>query len=125
MTRNRSFHLDDNEIIKVPTMATTIETPYYNGHVGRMISLPYEGDNYNMYIFLPKTTQPINMKDVTQIMSQMQTMKVKILLPKFRLSSFFHMERTLSDMGLEDLFGRVDVMEDDIFFSDILHKVRN
>ena len=106
-------------------MATTIETSYYNGHMGRMISLPYEGDNYNMYIFLPKTTQPVNMKDVTQIMSHMQTMKVKIFLSKFRLSSFFHMKRTLSEMGLEDLFGRVDVMEDDIFFSDILHKVRN
>lgn len=77
----------------------------------QMVSLPYEGGRYSMYVFLPSEDLNVNgvlsylsesgLKDV---MKNMAPKRVRLTLPKFKVESEMSLVKTLEAMGMRSAF---------------------
>lgn len=127
-TRNQKFHVSQDKVIDVPMMANTVTTKYYKDANFKMLEMPYSGDKYSMFIVLPRrkkesSTFSFDTKSVMGAIPKMMEMKIKVILPKFKMSSSFNMRKHMTDMGLQSLFSKVDILDEYQYFSEIIHKV--
>ena len=115
-TRDEDFYVSPSETLKVKMMYLS---EYLHCGVNEelkcsAVELPYEGDNLSTFIVLPDQTA-INLAEVEKKLSfddliditetfRMESMKVKLWLPKFRLDEQLDLTKALSAMGMKDLF---------------------
>ncbi|CAB4056625.1 PRI1 [Lepeophtheirus salmonis] len=85
-TKNRDFYVSPNQKIQVPTMfAPKIEvgSSYIESLKSEIIILPYEGDQYEMYLIVPDD---------------------RFGLPEFKLESFYNLKDSLRAIGIKQIF---------------------
>jgi serpin B len=133
-TSNRPFTLSDTKQVDVPLMATTSDLRYFEDANAQILSLPYKSRELSMIVVLPieklgleKVEQALTNQKLNDWIKGLATKEVEVYLPKFKVTSEFSLNDTLSDMGMprafsdEAEFGRM-TSEDELKISKVLHK---
>lgn len=140
LTHDSPFILEDdssNQTIRVSMMTIEEDFNYSEGEDFQAIELPYIG-KFSLIVFLPKKETAIGFKKLFGKMDEENSLqkfeqkftletfnewqpkrmeKVKVFLPKFKVSLDFELSHVLSEMGIKDAFS-----PDDADFSGISNK---
>ncbi|XP_058791549.1 serine protease inhibitor 3/4-like isoform X4 [Phymastichus coffea] len=112
-TEDRTFHLDEKNEKKVPTMYNMGE--YFYGELpdlkARFIELPYENKYLKMVIIVPDEINGLNnilnnleSFNYTRLASSGSKRDVHLHLPKFKIESSIDLREPLSQMGMSNMF---------------------
>jgi serpin B len=133
-TSVQPFHLSTNRQVDACLMHNTADFRYAGNDDLQIVELPYRGLELSMVILLPRQIgafgqleQKLSPAFLVSQIAQMKEQAVEIFLPKFKLASGFHLENTLTKMGMSDAFGgRADFSglngARDLYISAVLHK---
>ncbi|XP_060838145.1 uncharacterized protein LOC132920091 [Rhopalosiphum padi] len=114
LTRRGTFYLNSSTTVDVPLMTTynyfklsTIESLN-----ARLISLPYQGNKFVMYIILPDNIDGldnlinrINPSLLGDSIKNMKMFSTKVVLPKFNFEYTSILGPLLQELGITDMFG--------------------
>ena len=79
----------------------------------QVVELPYKGDDLSMLIVLPKSKEPVAIQklvanlsttQINQWTEQLESRKVFLIIPKFKLQESYQMESLLTKMGMPIAF---------------------
>ena len=133
-TSVQPFHLSTNRQVDACLMHNTADFRFAGNDDLQIVELPYRGLELSMVILLPRRIgalgqleQKLSPAFLASQIAQMKEQAVEIFLPKFKLESGFHLENTLTKMGMSDAFGgRADFSglngARDLCISAVLHK---
>jgi len=135
-TSVQPFHFSTNRQVDASLMHNTAGCGCrYTGNDDlQIVELPYRGLELSMVILLPRQIgafgqleQKLSPAFLASQIAQMKEQAVEIFLPKFKLESGFHLENTLTKIGMSDAFGgRADFSglngARDLCISAVLHK---
>jgi serpin B len=131
-TSKSAFNVSPSKKIDVQMMHKTESFGYKRVKDLKVLALPYKGNELSMVIFLPDKVDGIKdleksltYKNIEQWTSGLDTSRVVVSLPKFKMSSGFNLNQTLAAMGMKSAFtGTADFsgIAKGIFISAILHK---
>ncbi len=114
-TKSAAFYLEDGRLVSAPMMFQSREFPYFESRDRKLqvIELPYAGKVVSMLVFLPsreeglsRLEKSLSVNDVRAIIASLQTRKVDVYLPRFRINSKFYLANVLSSMGMSDAFSK-------------------
>lgn len=112
-TRVSKFYVNTNEIVNVPFMHTVGRFYYVESSKldAKILRIPYDGSKFAMYIILPRTmygvdhiVNEINAFTLATDMWAMQELPFDVLIPKFKFEFTSHLESTLRELGIHDIF---------------------
>jgi serpin B len=110
-TKDDTFYLFSGRTIQTPLMAHEQEFAYGDKEFLQVLELPYVGESLSMIVLLPKEKDglPQLEKQLTAVNLKMWTsglrkQKVKIFLPRFKMTSQFSLGKNLAAMGMPDAF---------------------
>jgi serpin B len=110
-TKEDTFYLLSGKTVQTPLMAQEKEFAYGDEEFMQVIELPYVGESLSMIVLLPKENDglPQLEKQLTAANLRMWTsglrkQKVKVFLPRFKMTSQFSLAKTLAAMGMHDAF---------------------
>ncbi len=110
-TKEDTFYLLSGKTVQTPLMAQEKEFAYRDEEFLQVLELPYVGESLSMIVLLPKEKDglPQLEKQLTAANLRMWTsgprkQKVKVFLPRFRMTSQFSLSKTLAAMGMRDAF---------------------
>ncbi|EJW73224.1 hypothetical protein WUBG_15870 [Wuchereria bancrofti] len=119
VTKQRQFHISENEVKMMPMMAKSDTVPYYEDDAVKVIKLPYIGDEVEMVVILPK--KRFGLSDVLKNLSGEKLLKyvneaknrsVSIRMPKFQVREKRILNNALRAIGIKDAFnGRANFGE--------------
>jgi len=134
-TRDEVFHVTGDKTTTAPLMHKTddfkfaavdglqaLDLPYGNGDLSTVVLLPDEIDG------LPALEQKLSHESLTRWMSGLQRRKVRVFLPRFKLTSDFSLATVLAAMGMPLAFdaNRADftgiTSQEPLYISAVLHK---
>ena len=134
-TRDEIFHVSSDKTTTAPLMHKTddfkftavdglkaLELPYGNGDLSTVVLLPDEIDG------LAALEQKLSYESLTRWMNGLQRRKVRVFLPRFKLTSEFSLSTVLAAMGMPLAFDqkRADFTgigtEEGLYISAVLHK---
>jgi len=115
LTRPQTFWLAPGRGVKVPMMRQlTARFAYGEFKDLKVLSLPYAGGRMNMVILLPRRVdglaaleRSLTPQALSGWLSRLRRQKVRVWLPRFKLTSRFSLKKTLSALGMPDAFDRV------------------
>ena len=134
LTRDADFHLLDGTVVSVPTMSLTEELPYMAGDGYQAVELPYHGGDLSMVIVLPDEGELENFESgltgdkVADILSELDTNRVALELPRWESESTLQLREILQQMGMTDAFDPNNANffgmtgTTDLFISQVLHR---
>ena len=126
-TKEMDFHVSENEKLKVKMMIGTIKGRFYRADGFEVVEIPYAGDRYSFCIILPGQIDSGERKeDIVEILESKMTrpIKIQVILPKFRITSEFVLDKVLKKVGLHSLFTHIAaVQNDNLIFTDVIQKV--
>lgn len=112
MTSKRAFTNRDGKVKNVDMMRETLFVEYSNGNTFESIRLPYEDENFGMYILLPNEESNIEemMKEVNfnnwNKWTEKATEKdIEVQLPKFKIEFEQELNEMLQGFGMKKAFG--------------------
>ncbi len=110
-TKEMPFFVTEKKKINIPMMHQTATFKYGETNDIQVLELPYNGDALSMIIFLPKKRDGIAFleesfvhKELNHWISKLSWQEIEIILPKFKISSEFQLEKILLEMGIHDAF---------------------
>jgi len=115
-TKQDVFYKNGQEQQKqtVPFMQQSATLRHTDSNDLQALELPYYDQDLAMYVLLPKARdgmrdleRKLTGKQLTDIISRLQSKKVNVQLPKFQVRSPIDLKSTLNRMGLEQLFGQL------------------
>lgn len=108
------------------------EGRYFKDEKIEILEMLYKGETISMYIILPnensniiELVKTINNDQLTDYKSKLRMGEVKTFLPKFKLTSEYHLEHILPTMGMPNAFNSnadFSGMANDINIGEVLHK---
>jgi serpin B len=110
-TQEADFYLLNGKTVRTPMMNQVQIFKY--GEYGKLqiLELPYEGNDLSMIVFLPnkpnglaKLDNYLTVERLETWLSVLRKRKVKVFLPKFKITSYFRLDKTLAGMGMPDAF---------------------
>lgn len=140
-TTNAPFTMAANKKVQAPLM--NIEERFNYADAGRLqlLELPYTAGDpqkperpLSMIVLLPKDLNglkkmemSLNANSLSNWLAQAHPQKVKVFLPKFKMTQKFNLSQTLQSMGMEEAFNALanfSGMDDrrDLQISDVIHK---
>ena len=133
-TKDAPFKLSAGKSVKAPMMNQTGKFGYAQTKDLQVLRMPYAGEELSMVIFLPKKLD--GLADVEKslgktgpgaLLKRLRDRKVVVSVPKFKMTSKFRLDKTLSAMGMKDAFtGKADFSgmngRKDLFISAVVHK---
>lgn len=112
-TQPAPFHLTDGKEAEVPMMARTAEFNYGETADAQLLELPYDGNDLSMLIVLPRKLDGLPAVEtkfcegkLSEWTAAMRKQKTQVTMPKFKVTSEFSLNDTLSAMGMKDAFSR-------------------
>ena len=103
----------------------------------RILELPYDSDDFNMYILIPKNNTLESLNDLTEnydideieksLKSSPNGQLLKVFMPAFETTFKTEMKDTLELMGVSTLFRTPnlgDISDEPLYVSDVLHKAQ-
>ncbi len=151
-THDAPFTLEadsSGQTVQVPLMSIEEEINYSEGEDYQAIELPYVGDKFSMIIFLPKKEnvsgfkQLFSKRDGENTLEKFEqtftlenftgwrpkhTEKVKVYVPKFKVSADLELVTVLRELGITDAFSPDDANfagisdKEPLYISNALHK---
>jgi serine protease inhibitor len=122
-TSKQNFTSSEGDVKKIDMMSGRLEVEYLRGSNFEAVRLPYEDNNFGMYIFLPSRGTNINafMKDMNydswnKYMNEFTSKQVMVKLPRFKIEYEQKLNDMLSGMGMKAAF------QDNADFSNITDK---
>ncbi|XP_072034699.1 leukocyte elastase inhibitor-like isoform X2 [Amphiura filiformis] len=138
LTHNESFHLSATRSVQIPMMhqkPIKYNFTYDRNMKCKLLDLPYKGDHLSMVLLLPdeieglsKIEANLNVDVLNKLISNMEEVKVRVAVPKFKFSQSFNLHETLNQMGIQDLFidGKADLSGinggSNLYVSKVIHK---
>jgi serpin B len=134
MTSDVPFYLLDGGQVTVPMMRQTESFGYTKGEGYQAVELLYDGDELSMVILLPASgdfetfEEELGAQQVDAIISELQSARVTVTMPRFEFESQFSLKDTLSDMGMPIAFSPAEAdfsgmtVNRELFISDVVHK---
>jgi len=115
LTGPQTFWLAPGRGVKVPMMRhRTARFLYGEFKDLQVLSLPYAGGRMSMVVLLPRRVdglagleRSLTSPALIGWLSSLRRRKVRVWLPRFKLTSRFSLKKTLSAMGMPDAFDRV------------------
>ncbi len=115
LTKRQSFYLTAQRTFLVDMMQNTADYLLWKGEQWDMLVLPFEkadqGAQLAMAIFLPQKNVPLieleknlTWENWRQWQSQLQSQKVTLVLPRFRIEKRLNLEPVLKSMGFHSVF---------------------
>src|SRR5262249_1397424 len=133
-TREQPFHVSAEQTVQAPIMSQTHKFRYLETEHFQALELPYTGNDLAMVVFLPKQVEgladfekSLTTDKLSEWLSKLHETEVYVLLPKFRVTTAFALNKVLSEMGMADAFtSRADFSgmdgTHDLFLSAVVHK---
>ena len=132
-TRDAPFTLLDGKKVQVPMMHQSKEFGYMETEGFQALELPYVREELSMIVFLPKKVDGLaeleksfTADDLAKWLDELHKLKVYVLLPRFKMTSEFRLDKVLKAMGMTDAFGAADFSgmdgKEGLFISAVLHK---
>ena len=110
-TKDAVFNIDRGKSKTVPMMNRTETFRYTENDRLQALELPYGDGKLSMLILLPKEMNDfltlensINYKNINMAISKLHEKKVRVSIPKFKISSGLNLSETLIKMGMKDAF---------------------
>ncbi|NIM10586.1 MAG: serpin family protein [Candidatus Aminicenantes bacterium] len=133
-TEETDFYLLNGKIVRTPMMNQVQIFKY--GEYGKLqiLELPYDGNDLSMIVFLPnkpnglaKLDNYLTVERLETWLSVLRKRKVKVFLPKFKMTSYFRLDKTLAGMGMPDAFNAAADFSGmdgtrELFIQAVLHK---
>lgn len=130
--KNASFYGLDKDY-KVEMMQNTARYKIAFLENSKILKIPYERDNFAMYVILPDKKNAIkdiivDSKNLRNWISAMSFKKVRVKMPKFRIEDGYNLIPMFKKMGMTDAFtaGKADFSDidgtRDLYISEIVHK---
>ncbi|VVC44583.1 Serpin domain,Serpin, conserved site [Cinara cedri] len=114
LTKKGSFNLNSKTVVEVPLMTIfdSFQLSTIESLNARIISLPYEGNKFVMYIILPDSKDGLNdlinkIKPslLGESIKNMKTLSTRVVLPKFSFEYTSILGPILQKLGMTDMFG--------------------
>jgi serine protease inhibitor len=109
-TRDRTFHAPSGPVQR-PMMSRTGHYGYLHGAGFRAARMPYRGDRFAMYVLLPDEGQSLAQprgRLTAEVwrgwMGVFRSVKMDVVLPRWRMSLESSLNGPLGEMGMEDAF---------------------
>jgi len=141
-TADGTFHLLSGSEVTVPMMYQSARFQYTEDSDYQAIELPYDGQELSMVVLLPRSgkfadfEESLDAGKVEGIIQSMDSNKVNLTMPKYKFTSSFNLNKTLSDLGMPVAF--VPPLSDacspenanfsgmdgkcDLYISDVIHQ---
>lgn len=110
-TREDFFYVNGTSKQKKSFMNAEERFSYAENDLLQIVELPYSAGNISMYVLLPKEKtgisdieQKLSLVNLNQWIEQMKKEKVRLSLPKFKLTNEFDLTKTLKQMGISAAF---------------------
>jgi serpin B len=134
-TKDAPFHVTTRQKFDVPMMYQESRFPFWAGESLKILELPYGTGDLSIMVLLPdeieglaKLEARLTDDNLTRWLSGLRREKVRVYLPRFKLTSQFQLASTLKDLGMtlaflsdEADFSGMDGKQD-LFISAVLHK---
>jgi serpin B len=132
-TRDEPFYRLDGSEVSVPMMRMQDHFSYAEETDYQAIELSYTGDTLSMVILLPREgtfaefEAGFSVEQLNEILAGMHWMEVRLVMPRFELTSEFSLAGTLAGLGMPNAFsGAADFsgMDGlrDLFIGHVAHK---
>jgi serpin B len=111
LTRDLPFTLSDGRIVPHPRMSRSGSFDYYEDGDVQAATLPYDGGQIAMYVFLPKHgldafVQSLSSESWGRWLKSFSSRKGRVELPRFKLEKKYDFTQTLPAMGMPLAFSR-------------------
>jgi serpin B len=128
------FHKLYGGDVEVQMMNRYGEVKYFEDNENKVIELPYKGEKLSMILILPNEKKSImdlipsiDQKKFAYYNSKLFKHEVSISIPKFSFETEYHLNKTLSGMGMIDAFNpdKADfsgMSTEQLYISDVIHK---
>jgi len=119
---------------KTNFMERQVSLKYYEDDLAQVVEIPYSGKSLSMMVILPKERygmeqleHQLNENLYHSYQKSMKTKKVKLTLPKFKITDDFELNEPLKNLGMESAFGKnADFSgmtgKKDLYISNVVHK---
>jgi len=132
-TKISTFHVDNKNNVEVNTMRKKEKYNYMENDSLKMLELYYKEKNLSMVIILPNEIdglqdieKNITSETLTNWMSQLQSKKVTVEIPKFEIETSYHLKDNLKKMGMPSAFsGSANfkgMAQEPLYISKVIHK---
>jgi len=134
-TKDGIFQVSAAEKVTVPMMKQTEKFGYHQGRGFQALELPYKGDALSMVMFLPESIdglagleKVLTAKKIAEVTARLRRQKVRLEMPRFKMTLFVSLKDALVAMGMADAFSdrRADFSgmtgRRDLYISAVLHK---
>ena len=119
---------------KVDFMERQVSLKYYEDDLAQVVEIPYAGKSLSMMVILPK--EKYGMEQLEDQLGEnlyhsyqksMTTKKVKLTLPKFKITDDFELNKPLKNLGMKSAFSKnADFSgmtgQKDLYISNVVHK---
>jgi serpin B len=134
-TKEDAFHVTSDKSTRVPLMFKQDELRFWAGEGLKALELPYgKGDLAGIVLLpdqidgLPAVEYKLTEEKLGRWLSQLRRQKVRVFLPRFKLSSQFSLREVLTAMGMKLAFDRdrADLSgistQERLYISAVIHK---
>ena len=108
-TKMRKFHMSSNKVKKIPMMEGYFKVFMLRSDHFTGIDLPYKGERFSMVVLLPNSRngladaeKSLNWDSLQK--SSRRKRKVRIVLPKIKITSRYELTNRLRSLGIKSLF---------------------
>jgi serpin B len=112
-TRVQFFFRSQKDEVRVPFMSQCATFPYWDGTSFSAIEFPYAGKHLSMMILLPRKIdglpefeKNLTIEKLKEWQGKLTEQQINVYLPRFKVSSRFHMKATLMAMGMSAAFDK-------------------
>ncbi|MCX7045811.1 MAG: serpin family protein [Candidatus Sumerlaeota bacterium] len=112
-TQDEMFYLEGHRTVATPMMWQEERFNYYSGKGLQAIELPYKGNALSMLILLPAARnglataeKMLSVEKLADLLPKLENKKVNVILAKFKTTSQFDLNKTLSAMGMPLAFSQ-------------------
>lgn len=109
-TQRSRFSSSDQKSFQVPMMQQTASLPYREETGLQICALAYRGRGLSMVILLPELDgvhgleERIAKEGIDTVIGQLESRRVEIFLPRFKVESAFELPEMLKTMGMRSVF---------------------
>ena len=131
-TMAADFHVTPTETVEVDMMSLEGDFNYVDTGEAQVLELPYKGGDLSMIIILPKENDihgfeaGLTLETYGEWVSELETTKINVFLPRFKLETKYDMGRDLAEMGMPTAFtGEADfsgISDGGLFISQVIHQ---
>lgn len=111
LTQEQPFHLSPEKQVTAPLMRQTSDFKYAEFPGLQVLELPYSGDDLSMIVLLPREAdglghleKELTAQNLASWTTNLQSQKVEVILPKFKITCEFALRPTLAALGMTNAF---------------------